>query len=108
MSQKKARIGIIGYGYIPNQFLVDKKIFSCKHWTYLYFISTCGRLDYIYLFISGGIGDDNIKHEAVQLGFRQRIGSFLLNRILGSQNKKWFFQCIAYSSSRHIMLLHSL
>ena len=47
-----------------------------------------------------------VEHETVELRFRQRIRSFLFNRVLRSEDKKRRGQRIILASDRHRALLH--
>ena len=60
------------------------------------------------LFVSGRIIDANLHHEAVDLSFRQRIGTLLLNRILGGQHQKGRLQWKGSALDGHLLLLHCL
>src|SRR5438094_941683 len=40
------------------------------------------------LLIRGGVTDDRLEHEAIELGFRKRIRSLVLDRILRGENEE--------------------
>ena len=46
----------------------------------------------VELLALAGILDIDVKQEAVELSFGQGVGSFLLDRVLSSQNEKGFVQ----------------
>ena len=50
----------------------------------------------------------NLEHEAVELGFRQRIGAFLLKGILCRKDKERKIEMKVIPGSRHHFLLHGL
>ena len=47
-----------------------------------------------------GIEDVDLHQEAVELGFRQRIGAFLLQRVLGGQHMERRGQVVARAGDR--------
>ena len=51
-------------------------------------------------------GDEDLEEEAVLLGFRQRIGSLLLDRVLRRQDEEGVRQRIALAADGHLALLH--
>ena len=55
-----------------------------------------------------GIADIDLQQEAVELGFRQRIGAFLLERILGRQHVEGRRQVVALAGHGDVLLLHAL
>ena len=65
-----------------------------------------GLPHYLHLLIKRGIVQSHIEHEAVELCFRQRIGAFLFDGILGRKNEKGIGQCIGTAADRHLLLLH--
>ena len=55
-----------------------------------------------------GIVDVDLHQEAVELRFRQRIGAFLLQRILRRQHMKRLRQIVARAGDRDVLFLHRL
>ncbi len=55
-----------------------------------------------------GIVDVDLHQEAVELGFRKRIGAFLLERILGREHVERGGQVVPCAGHRDVMLLHRL
>ena len=53
-----------------------------------------------------GIADHHFEHEAVELGFGQRIGAFLLDRVLRGQYHKGARQVVGVAVERYAALLH--
>ena len=60
------------------------------------------------LLARAGIADDHLEHEAVNLGFGQRIGSLLLDRVLRGQDEKRLVERERLVADRDLMLLHRL
>jgi hypothetical protein len=55
-----------------------------------------------------GIADIDLQEEAVELGFGQRIGAFLFQRILRRQHMERRGQVVALAGHGHVPLLHGL
>ena len=55
-----------------------------------------------------GIADIDLQQEAVELGFRQRIGAFLLQRVLGGEHMERLRQVVALAGDGDVPLLHRL
>ncbi len=62
----------------------------------------------LLLFVRGGIAHLDVEHEPVELGFRQRIGAFLLDRVLRGDGEERIGQFVRLASHRHFALLHGL
>src|SRR5882724_8743013 len=43
---------------------------------------------HLMLLFSGRVGKQNLEKKTIELGFRERIGSFVLNRIFGRQHSE--------------------
>ena len=54
------------------------------------------------------IVDHDVQHEAIELRFRQRIGAFLLDRILRRQHEQRPIELMAHAADRDLILLHRL
>ena len=55
-----------------------------------------------------GIADVDREHEAVELGFGQRIGPFLLDRVLGGQHEERGAELVGVRAGRDLPFLHRL
>ena len=55
-----------------------------------------------------GIADVDLEQEAVELGFGQRIGAFLLDRVLGREHMEGGGQVVALAGDGDMVLLHRL
>jgi hypothetical protein len=55
-----------------------------------------------------GIEDIDLHQEAIELGFRQRIGAFLLERVLGCQHMERGGQVVAFAGDGDVIFLHRL
>ena len=60
----------------------------------------------VELFLLGGVIDEDIEHEPVELRFGQRVGSFLLDRVLRRQHEERVGKPVAFAARRHLVLLH--
>ena len=52
--------------------------------------------------------DLDVEHEAVELGFRQRIGPFLLDRVLRGDDEERVGQIVRLLAGGHLAFLHRL
>ena len=67
-----------------------------------------GRRQNPLLFVGRRIVDLDVEHEAVELGLGQRIGPFLLDRVLRGDGEERLGQRIGRLPDRHFALLHRL
>ena len=65
-------------------------------------------MDDLGLFFLGRIVDPEIKHEPVELGLGQGVGSFLLDGVLGGQDEEGFVEFVGFARGAHLVLLHGL
>ena len=64
--------------------------------------------DDVQLLVLAGIVDQDVEHEAVELGLGQRVGSLLLDRVLGGQDEERIGQAVPLAAHGHLPLLHGL
>ena len=50
--------------------------------------------------------DHDVEQKAVELGFGQRVGALLLDRVLGGENKERLVEFVVLASGRDALLLH--
>ncbi len=60
----------------------------------------------VELLVFGWMLDDDMKHEAVELGFGQRVRAFELNRVLGRKDEERLFERVGAPLDRDAVLLH--
>ena len=60
------------------------------------------------LFLLVRVVDEDVEHEAVELGLGQRIGAFLLDRVLRGQHEERLGQRVPLAADRDLVLLHRL
>ena len=63
-------------------------------------------IENLHFLVRLGIRDFHLEHESVKLGFRQRIGAFLLNRVLRCHNQKQIVQLIGGIADGYLLFLH--
>ena len=56
--------------------------------------------------LAAGVVDDQLEEEAVELGFRQRIGAFLLDRVLRRHHEERLFQLVDGAADGDAVFLH--
>ena len=64
------------------------------------------RFDHPHFVGERGIADQDLQQEAVELGFRQRVGAFLLDRVLRGDGHERGGEREALAFDRHLLLLH--
>ena len=58
------------------------------------------------LLVEARIGHEHLEHEAVLLRLGQRIGAFLLDRVLRGQHEERIGQLVPHAADRDLPLLH--
>jgi hypothetical protein len=61
-----------------------------------------------FFFIGGRVIDLDEEHEAVELRFREWVGAFLFDRVLGGEDEKRRLQRVGVSEQGHLVFLHRL
>ena len=79
-----------------------------QDWQHLLLLRCDVLTDDSLLFFFLRIADYDLEHETVGLRFGQRIRSFLLYRVLGSQHQEWVVQLEGLLADGHLTLLHRL
>ena len=67
-----------------------------------------GRREDALLLVGRRVVDRHVEHEPVELRFGQRVGAFLLDRILRGQHEQRALQRIPDAADRHLIFLHRL
>ena len=60
------------------------------------------------LLVGRRIGDEDLEEEPVELGLGERVGPFLLDRVLRRQHEERVGQRVAVAADGHLPLLHRL
>ncbi len=63
-------------------------------------------LNYLYFLFESRVSKPDIEHKPIELRFRKRIGSFLLNWILSGKHEERFIQFMAYAGNSNSFFLH--
>src|SRR5262249_26843115 len=71
-------------------------------------LARCRRLSDGQLLLEAGVIDEDLEHEAVELGLGQRIGSLLLDRVLRAEHEERLLQGVVLAGGRDLVLLHGL
>ena len=66
------------------------------------------RLEDLDHVVGGRKRDQGLEEETVELGFRQRIGAFLFDRVLSCHHQKWTGQGMGLAAEGYPLLLHRL
>ncbi len=94
--------------HAPHQRLHLDETFGIHDRIGFRFKSACGFEKNAALGRKFGIENIDLHQEAVELGFRQRIGAFLFQRVLGCQHMERCGKVIALACHRHMIFLHGL
>jgi len=97
---------IVCYRYATYQRLQFENFLAVENLKHLGICSSRGALHDFKLFFSTGVIDSDVEHESVQLRLGKRVGSLLLDGILGCQNKERWVQRVAVSTDGDLFLLH--
>ena len=81
-------------------------VFRLHHGLGLGELSGIVHTDNLSLLVLLGIGDHHLEHKTVHLGFRQGIGAFLLDGVLGGHHQERIRQFISIVADGHLALLH--
>ena len=63
-------------------------------------------IENLALLVEGGIVQQHLEHEAVHLGFGQRVGAFLVNRVLGREHEEGRRQGHGLAAEGDLPFLH--
>src|SRR5262249_52025461 len=64
--------------------------------------------DHLEFFIETRIGDQNLEHKPVELGFRQGVGAFIFDRVFSSKHQKKWREVVSLAIDRHLAFFHGL
>jgi hypothetical protein len=74
--------------HLAHEVLEILDVFAVEDDLELGFVVARGLLDDVDLLLKSRIADLDVEHKAVKLRLRQRISSFLLDRVLGRQARR--------------------
>ena len=69
-------------------------------------LSAGGAIDDFHQVFESGVSDINFEQEAIELRFGERVGSFLLDWVLGREDKEGFVELVGFSGDSDGVLLH--
>ena len=81
---------MIGHDHLPHQFLHLQNRRPVEDRLHVAAGRLVVALHDLHLLRTVRIADDDVEHEAIELRFRQRIGAFLLDRVLRRQHEERF------------------
>ena len=99
---------MVRYRHFPDNALHRKNVTGGQDRLEFMGSFTGGVFDDGPFFIALRIADLHHEHEAVQLGFRQRVGAFLLHRVLRGENEKWRLKRECLPGRGDLRFLHRL
>ena len=98
---------VIGYGHPAHQLLKGLNFVGVQDLTDRGLVVGRGVLDDLQLGLVARVAQLDVEHEAVQLGFGQRVGAFLLDGVLGGQHEERAVQRVPLAGHRHGVFLHA-
>ncbi len=98
---------IVSHRDFPDQLLEMQNLACAEDMAEFGILNRCRGLDYLDFFVIGRIVQWYIEHKPVQLCFRQWVGSFLFDWILGSQNEERRWKQVPLPIDSDRSLLHS-
>ncbi len=99
---------VLAGGHLPHELLDPEDVAPLEDRLNVALDRLRGGQNDLSLFIPRGVTDVDGKHEPVELGFRQRIGSFLLDRVLRGHHEERQVERIGLARTGHLVLLHGL
>ncbi len=95
-------------GHRHHEFLkVDDRL-AREHFLQVWRLASSGGREDLLFFVERGVSDPHVEHEPVKLGFGQRIGSLLLDGVLGGDHEKGVGQVHGLLSDGDFPFLHCL
>ena len=99
---------MIAYGYAGNEIAISYKVMVVEYgFDFLGIDAFCVACDESF-FIMGGVIDPYAEKEAVELCFRERVGSLLLDWIACSDDHERFIEVVRYTGYGDLPLSHCL
>ncbi len=101
------------HNLVADRHLADERLdfhhaFSVDNLTCLARCGACRVEQYLAFGGKLGIADIHLQQEAVELRFRQWIGAFLFQRVLGCENVEGFRQIVTLAGHGDVIFLHGL
>ena len=99
---------LLVYIHISHHLAGCQYLLCCGHGFHLMCSARYVFPDYSFFLFYGRISYHHLEHESVHLSLGQRIGTLLLNRILGGHHEEWVGQYECVATYGHLLLLHGL
>ena len=96
----------LGDRHAPHQTLERNQVRAVDRTLELRIENRRRRAHDLELLVFGRMVDHDVEHEAVELGFRQRIGAFELDRVLRREDVERLFELIRAALDGDAVLLH--
>ena len=101
-------VDVFGDGDAADDFLEAEDIGGVENFLEDGHGATGGGFGDLEFFFGGGVADIDEEHEAIELGFWEWVGAFLLDGILGSEDEERFFEGEAMFTGVDLLFLHGL
>jgi len=95
-------------GQLADELLRFDDFFGLENGRGFFGVCAGGDEHHLAFIIGGRIRDIHLQHETVELRFGQRIGAFLLERVLRGHDVKRARQVVGNAANGHLVFLHCL
>ena len=99
---------MVGHRHLADDLLQVQDVVARKDLGHGRLVDRGRQADDVQLLVLVGIVDQDVEHETVELGLGQRIGPFLLDRVLRGQHEERVGQPVPLAADGHLPLLHRL
>ena len=79
---------VVGHRHAANGLLEVKNLLCVEHLSHVVGRVGCCLLDNLHLVVERGVVEPDVEHEAVELSLGQRVGSLLLDGVLGGEHEE--------------------
>jgi len=98
----------VGHGHAPHDSLEVEDVLLREHFLRVRPMDVSGGVHDLFFFELGGVIDEDIEHESVELRLGQGVCAFLLERVLRGEHEKGHFEAVRVSGGRYAVFLHRL
>ncbi len=99
---------MIGHRHLAHDLLEQNDFVTGENVLQVGISAGGGQADNLKFLFLAGVADVDVEHEAVELGFGQRIGAFLFDGILRGQDEKRLRQAMLLAAGGDLVFLHGL
>ncbi len=97
---------VVGDWDFADEALEREDIFGGEDVLEIDFSGGGGEADDVEFFLLAGVGDEDVEHEAIELGFGERVCAFLFDGVLGGHDEERFGEAVLNAAGGDLVLLH--